>query len=101
MKALDVGPPDAAMSHPYVRFIRSRSDLRQDIIPKNVPFSSLFLDLLQRIFVYDPAHRITAKQALLHPWFKEAANADDGTEAAKIRMERIRTSEEATSRTHS
>lgn len=38
--------------------------------------------------MYDPAHRITAKEALQHPWFKEIAVADDGTEAAKIRVQR-------------
>jgi dual-specificity kinase len=46
------------------------------------------LDLLKKIFVYDPADRITAKQALQHPWFKEVATPDDGTEAAKIRIQR-------------
>jgi dual-specificity kinase len=56
----------------------------------------LFLDLLTKIFVYDPNHRITAKQALQHPWFKEAAHPDDGTEAARIRMERMRTQPEIT-----
>lgn len=46
------------------------------------------MDLLKRIFVYDPAQRITAKEALQHPWFKEIATPDDGTEAAKIKVER-------------
>jgi dual-specificity kinase len=41
---------------------------------------------LKKIFVYDPDKRITAKQALRHPWFKEIS-IDDGTEAAKIREE--------------
>lgn len=44
----------------------------------------MFLDLLRRIFVYNPRKRITAKQALNHPWFKELLQ-DDGTEALKIR----------------
>lgn len=35
--------------------------------------------------MYDPADRITAKEALQHPWFKEIATPDDGTEAIKIR----------------
>jgi dual-specificity kinase len=52
-----------------------------------------FLDLLQKIFVYDPAQRITAKQALQHPWFREVAHPDDGTEAARIRADKIRTRE--------
>lgn len=62
----------------------------QEFIPGNTPFLKSFKDLLKKIFVYDPAHRITAKQALAHPWFKETAHPDDGTEAAKIRMERLR-----------
>ena len=59
----------------------------QDIMPLNNSFFRSFLDLLRKIFVYDPAHRITAKQALNHPWFREIAQPDDGTEAAKIRVE--------------
>ena len=58
----------------------------------------MFLDLLQRIFVYDPDKRITARQALAHPWFREAAVPDDGTEAIKIRLERMRGQEYHTSR---
>lgn len=42
------------------------------------------------MFIYDPAQRITAREALNHPWFKEMAPPDDGTEAAKIRMEKRR-----------
>lgn len=49
----------------------------------NHPFNRNFLDLLQRIFMYDPKQRITAKQALKHPWFKESL-IDDGTEAFRI-----------------
>jgi len=54
----------------------------------------LFLDLLQKIFVYDPNRRITAKEALQHPWFKEIAIADDGTEAARIRAEKEKAKQE-------
>ena len=43
--------------------------------------------MLRKIFVYDPARRITAPEALKHPWFKESMT-DDGTEAARIRMKR-------------
>ena len=63
-------------------------------MPSNTAFSRQFLDLLKKIFVYDPAHRITAKQALQHPWFREVAHPDDGTEAAKIRLERMRANQE-------
>ena len=50
-------------------------------------FNKLFLDLLRKIFVYDPNKRITAKDALKHPWFRESL-IDDGTEAARLRRER-------------
>ena len=43
--------------------------------------------------MYDPKQRLTAKQALKHPWFKETIT-DDGTEAARIRMQRERAKEE-------
>lgn len=56
-----------------------------DFIPTNTPFNRQFLDLLQRIFVYDPKNRISAKEALKHPWFKESL-IDDGTEAYRIGM---------------
>lgn len=59
--------------------------IQQDFIPTNTPFNRQFLDLLQRIFVYDPKNRITAKEALKHPWFKESL-IDDGTEAYRIGM---------------
>lgn len=62
----------------------------QEIIPTHTAFNKQFLDLLRRIFCYDPKKRITAKQALQHPWFKEHFE-DDGTEAEKIKMEKIRT----------
>lgn len=67
-----------------------RTDLPQEIMPSNTGFLKNFKDLLKKIFVYDPAQRITAKEALQHPWFKETAHPDDGTEAAKIKMERLR-----------
>lgn len=57
----------------------------KETIPPNNHFNEQFLDLLRRIFVYDPKKRLTAKQALAHPWFKETLQ-DDGTEALKIRM---------------
>jgi dual-specificity kinase len=61
--------------------------LIQETIPPHTTFNRLFLDLLKKIFVYDPKKRITAKQALQHPWFRETL-MDDGTEAHKIRLER-------------
>ncbi|OAA44752.1 Protein kinase-like domain protein [Metarhizium rileyi] len=75
------------------RFVKAMKRLH-DIIPSSNQFFKHFLDLLQKIFVYDPARRITAKQALNHPWFDEIAQPDDGTEAAKIRQERKRLEQE-------
>ena len=70
------------------------------MIPSSNPFLKNFLDLLKKIFVYDPAQRITARQALNHPWFKEMAQADDGTEAAKIRLERKKRDQEGSRHAH-
>ncbi|PMD24199.1 kinase-like protein [Hyaloscypha hepaticicola] len=85
------GNPAAKASR---RFVKAMKRL-DEIIPDNNKFCRNFLDLLRKIFVYDPAERITAKQALQHPWFKEAATPDDGTEATKIRLQRQMQAEEA------
>lgn len=66
----------------------SNTQRSQEIIPSNCAFNKQFLDLLKRIFVYDPNKRITAKDALKHPWFRETIQ-DEGTEAAKSRDDRI------------
>jgi serine/threonine protein kinase len=34
--------------------------------------SDLGLDLMHKLLTYEPAKRITAAEALKHPWFKEA-----------------------------
>ncbi|KAK8019890.1 kinase-like domain-containing protein [Apiospora arundinis] len=88
-KRLRLDYPTADTTRASRRFVKNMKHL-SDIIPAHSTFLRLFLDLLEKIFVYDPARRITARQALDHPWFKEAAIADDGTEAAKIRLERLR-----------
>ena len=72
------------------KFVRGMKRL-EEIIPQTTPFNRLFLDLLRKIFVYDPKKRITARQALEHPWFDELVE-DDGTEAERIRVERERLS---------
>lgn len=56
----------------------------------NPPFLGQFLDLLHKIFVFNPARRITAKEALKHPWFNMIPLPDDGSEAAKIRVNRVK-----------
>ncbi|KAI8627424.1 kinase-like domain-containing protein [Xylariaceae sp. FL1651] len=88
-KRLKLDYPTPETTRASRRFVRNMKRL-SDIIPATSPFLRLFLDLLQKIFVYDPAKRITARQALAHPWFREPAIPDDGTEAIKIRLERMR-----------
>lgn len=63
------------------------TDWSKECILPHTEFNRKFLDLLKKIFVYDPKKRITAKEALQHPWFQETL-LDDGTEAHKIRLER-------------
>lgn len=70
------------------KFVRAMKRL-EEIIPPTTQFNKLFLDLLRKIFVYDPKKRITAREALKHPWFSELVE-DDGTEAGRIRIERER-----------
>lgn len=70
------------------KFVRAMKRL-DEIIPPTTQFNKLFLDLLRKIFVYDPKKRITAREALKHPWFSELVE-DDGTEAGRIRVERER-----------
>lgn len=88
-KRLKLDYPTAETTRASRRFVKAMKRL-EEIIPTSNKFLSLFLDLLQKIFVYDPTRRITAKQALQHAWFKEGAHADDGTEAAKIRVDKER-----------
>ncbi|KAK2750031.1 dual specificity protein kinase kns1 [Onygenales sp. PD_40] len=74
--------PNAETSRASRKYVRAMKPLH-DFIPSTTPFNKHFLDLLHRIFQYDPKCRISAKQALKHPWFKEPVT-DDGTEAYKI-----------------
>lgn len=93
-KRLKLDYPQAETTRASRRFVKAMKRL-EEIIPDNNKFCRNFLDLLRKIFVYDPSERITAQQALQHPWFKEAAVADDGTEATKIRLQRKQAAEEA------
>lgn len=70
------------------KFVRSMKKL-EEVIPQSNAFNRQFLDLLRRIFVYDPKKRISAREALRHPWFQELVD-DDGTEAGRIKVERER-----------
>ncbi|EEQ89595.2 hypothetical protein RJZ56_000223 [Blastomyces dermatitidis] len=90
--------PNAETSKASKKYVRAMKPLHE-FIPATTNFNKHFLDLLRRIFVYDPKARITAKQALKHPWFKESI-IDDGTEALRIGQQ-IRDDLAATSRSAS
>jgi len=78
------------------KFVRAMKRL-EEIVPPNTDFNRLFLDLLRQIFVYDPKKRITAREALKHPWFQELVE-DDGTEAGRIGIEKAKLAREAEER---
>ncbi|POR32811.1 Dual specificity protein kinase lkh1 [Tolypocladium paradoxum] len=92
-KRLKLDYPTTETTRGSRRFVKAMKRLN-DIIPSNSDFYRDFLDLLRKMFVYDPSRRITAKQALEHPWFRDVVTPDDGTEAAKIRLDRKRQKQE-------
>lgn len=78
--------PNAETTRASKKYVNAMKHL-QDIIPSSTSFNKQFLDLLKKIFVYDPHKRISAKDALKHPWFREVTQ-DEGTETSKARAER-------------
>ncbi|KAK5051490.1 hypothetical protein LTR84_003142 [Exophiala bonariae] len=78
--------PNNETSKASRKYVKAMKHLNE-FIPANTNFNKQLLDLLKKIFVYDPKNRISAKEALKHPWFKETL-VDDGTEAIRIREER-------------
>ncbi|KAF9577824.1 dual specificity protein kinase kns1 [Lunasporangiospora selenospora] len=56
------------------KYVRALRPLRDYVVPTgnrpdNLQFAADFMDLLSRLLTYDPAERITASQALRHPYF--------------------------------
>ncbi|CAD6592835.1 MAG: dual specificity protein kinase kns1 [Alectoria sarmentosa] len=86
-RSLKLDYPNQETSKASKKYVRAMKNLHE-VIPAATAFNKQFLDLLGRIFMYDPKQRLTAKQALKHPWFKETIT-DDGTEAARIRVHDI------------
>ncbi|KTW28929.1 hypothetical protein T552_01557 [Pneumocystis carinii B80] len=58
------------------KFVKTMRSLKE-IIPSTSPLKIHFLDLLTKIFIYDPNKRITAKEALSHPYFFTPVREDD------------------------
>lgn len=81
-KRLKLDYPVAETTRSSRAFVRAIRKL-PDFIPPTNNFLMQFLDLLQKMLVFEPGDRITAKQALAHPWFSQQSH-DDGTEAARL-----------------
>ncbi|KAH6559449.1 hypothetical protein KP509_1Z008500 [Ceratopteris richardii] len=63
--------PDGAVSRESVRAVRRMTRLR-NLIMQHVDHSAgLLIDLLQGLLKFDPAERLTAKEALRHPFFSD------------------------------
>ncbi|KAK9464416.1 kinase-like domain-containing protein [Lipomyces arxii] len=63
--------PNSATSKTSKKYVRAMKRLDEIIPGRDDEFHAHFLDLLQRIFVYEPGDRISARDALAHPWFKD------------------------------
>ena len=56
----------------------------QEMIRPDTEMNRELLDLLQKIFVYDPTRRITAGQALRHRYFRLPASDDSNDDRLQI-----------------
>ncbi|ODV92142.1 hypothetical protein CANCADRAFT_23714 [Tortispora caseinolytica NRRL Y-17796] len=68
------GPDTSKQSKRYVKSIKKLDD----ILPLDIPRRDLLLDLLHKIFQFDPWKRISVVDALLHPWLRVMIN-DEGS----------------------
>ncbi|KAF3929486.1 hypothetical protein ABW19_dt0200312 [Dactylella cylindrospora] len=78
--------PNNETSKTSRRYVKAMRRL-EEMIPQTCSFYRQLLDLLKKIFVYDPAKRITARDALKHPWFNEVIR-DEGITVAQMRIDR-------------
>ncbi|KAF9363612.1 Dual specificity protein kinase clk3 [Mortierella sp. NVP85] len=65
-------------SRKYVKALRPLQDyvIPPDCTGESLEFAHAFLDLLKGLLAYDPAVRITAADALRHPYFNYVVNED-------------------------
>ena len=59
---------DVSNSSPYILSLPSRYNNIRSLFPW---LSSEGIELLNELMLYDPAKRLTARQALRHPYFRE------------------------------
>eukprot|EP00040_Diaphanoeca_grandis_P012888 m.65179 g.65179 ORF g.65179 m.65179 type:complete len:543 (+) comp23529_c1_seq2:75-1703(+) len=81
-------------SREYINKIDAKASLWVETLPDSLvkrPFRDLpqfqgadevGLDLLEKLLIYEPAQRLTAKQAIAHPFFEAFHDVDDEPEAA-------------------
>lgn len=60
--------PGCSLLPGYAAFEQRSAQLWRSIFPPSVA-SDAAIDLISRLLVYDPARRLTATEARLHPWF--------------------------------
>ncbi|TPX30192.1 hypothetical protein SmJEL517_g06188 [Synchytrium microbalum] len=63
--------PNQEVNRSSKAFVRKLNPLEVTIRPTSIPTISSFLSLVRRMLEYDPAQRITAREALNHPFFTE------------------------------
>ena len=54
---------------PVYSCLSCHSDFVQDVIPPHDLVNRHFLNLVQKLLTFDPAQRITVREALNHPYF--------------------------------
>ncbi|KAI8377781.1 kinase-like domain-containing protein [Radiomyces spectabilis] len=70
--------PNASTTRQSQKYVQALKSLDKIITPPST-LNRYFLDLLQKMLVYDPAQRITAREALRHPFFHVSVD-DQGRE---------------------
>ncbi|KAK9473159.1 kinase-like domain-containing protein [Dipodascopsis tothii] len=75
--------PNTQTSKTSKKYVKAMKTLDEMIPVDKAPFYREFVDLLRRIFVYNPEERLTAKDALNHAWFRQDPPLEDFEQAAQ------------------